>query len=255
MIPKFSFEVCIDSVESALAAEAAGAHRVELCDNLYEGGTTPSYGMIRQVKKHSSLPTMVMIRPRGGDFLYTDYEFEVMKENVVQAKEAAADGLVSGLLHPDGSIDIERSRVLRDLAGDMPFTFHRAFDMVDDWEKALEDIIACGFDMILTSGLEANVNKGKERIKKIVTKADGRIKIMAGAGVRAASVEELILHTGVQHIHASASHSLTSQMQYRNPRLSMGVEGYDEYSRKSVSQEKVAQILHAANKAWKSGNF
>ncbi|MEM8887359.1 MAG: copper homeostasis protein CutC [Bacteroidota bacterium] len=251
----FSFEVCIDSVESALSAEAGGAHRVELCDNLYEGGTTPSFGMIRQVKKHCSLPVMAMIRPRGGDFLYSDYEFEVMRENVVQAKEAGADGLVMGLLNPDGSIDKVRSAELRKLSGDSPVTFHRAFDMVEDWEEALEAIIGAGFDMILTSGLEANVMKGKERIKKIVEKAGNRIKIMAGAGVRAASVGELISHTGVQHIHASASHSLTSHMQYRNPRLSMGAEGYDEYSRKSVSQEKVVQILQAANKAWKSGNF
>ncbi|MEO1217894.1 MAG: copper homeostasis protein CutC [Bacteroidota bacterium] len=255
MIPNFSFEVCINSVESAMKAEAGGAHRVELCDNLYEGGTTPSFGMIGQIKKHSSLPLMAMIRPRGGDFLYSEYEFEVMKENVVQAKAAGADGLVMGLLKPDGSIDTSRSKELRELAGDIPVTFHRAFDMVENWEKALEDIIDAGFDMILTSGLEANVVKGQTRIKNIVEKAGKKIRIMAGAGIRASNVGELISHTGVQHIHASASHSLTSHMQYRNPRLSMGVEGYDEYSRKSVSQEKVVQILYAANKAWKSGNF
>ena len=255
MFPEFSFEVCIDSVESALAAESGGAHRVELCDNLVEGGTTPSFGMIKQTKKHCSLPVMVMIRPRGGDFFYNEYEIEVMKEDILMAREAGADGLVMGLLNVDGDIQKDQSAELRALAGDLPCTFHRAFDMTRDSAAALEDIIDCGFNMILTSGQEESVVIGRENIEHLHDLAKGRIHLMAGAGIRAENVGELILHTGVHHIHASASHSIASPMKYRNPNLSMGVQVYDEYKRTVVSREIVSHILQAANKAWKSEKF
>lgn len=249
-IPKYSFEICIDSVESALIAAAGGAHRLELCDNLIAGGTTPSLGMLQQCKKAVDLPVMFMIRPRGGDFLYSDQEFEVMKQDILLAKEAGAEGVVFGILTAEGEVDKERNQLLLNLARPMKCTFHRAFDMAKDPKQALEALIEIGFDLLLTSGLEANVDLGTPLLIELVKQADKRIQIMAGAGVNSTNVEQLILTTGVNHIHASASHSLTSSMKYRNPRLSMGQEGYDEFSLNQTSLSKVSAILKNAQKAW-----
>lgn len=247
-----SFEICIDSVESAIIAQAGGAHRLELCDNLHSGGTTPSLGMLKQCQAATSLPIMFMIRPRGGDFLYTAHEIEVMKHDIILAKNAGASGVVLGVLNKEGEVDKETNRTLCELARPMYCTFHRAFDMVRNPLEALEDVIELGFDFLLTSGLEANVDLGSGLIAELVAQAGDRIHIMAGAGIHSKNIAELIQKTGVKHIHASASHSLTSSMKFRNPRLSMGVEGYDEFSRNQTSQKKVTDILQQAKEAWKT---
>lgn len=160
ILQEISIEVCLDSVESSINAQQGGADRVELCDNLFQGGTTPSIGTIRAARKAIDIGLQVIIRPRGGDFLYSDYEFEVMKEDILAAGEAGADGVVFGILTPDGLVDRDRNALLRELAGPMNATFHRAFDVVRNPFDALETIIDLGFNRILTSGQAPTVLEG-----------------------------------------------------------------------------------------------
>lgn len=248
-----SFEVCVDSIDSLLEAETGGANRIELCDNLAAGGTTPSYGMIKQSLSLSKLPVRVMIRPRGGDFLYSNYEIDMMKEDIQMAKSLGSSGVVFGVLTEAGTIDKIKNRILIEIADPLPCTFHRAFDMCEDPQKSLEDIINLGFDFLLTSGMESNVVEGTSLISELVIQSGSRIKVMAGTGIHAQNVSELIRNTGVQHIHASASHSIASQMKFRNPRLFMGSATYDEFNRKVTSSKQVADILSQAKQAWEAG--
>lgn len=215
-------EVCVDSVLSAINAQAGGAHRVELCDNLFEGGTTPSMGMIRVIRSKISIGLQIMIRPRGGDFLYSDEEFEVMKEDVKAAKELGVDGVVFGCLTPEGTIDGIKTKELIDLARPMNVTFHRAIDMVKDPLEALEALIALGVDRILTSGLERSAIEGMEMIAELERKADGRIIILAGGGVRPHNIKRLVESTHVNECHVSGRKPVASGMKYQNSRVSMG---------------------------------
>ena len=223
-------EICIDSVLSSITAETGGADRVELCDNLMEGGTTPSAGMISLVREKITIGLQVMIRPRGGDFLYTDEEYEVMKRDIQTAKELGADGVVFGLLRPDGAIDKKRCNELIRLARPMSITFHRAFDMVKNPEQSLEDLIELGVDRLLTSGLHATVICGKRVIKQLVDQSDGRIEVMAGGGVRLHNIQELVDETGVEQIHASGRKTQESDMIFRNDKVQMGIIDNQEYS-------------------------
>ncbi|CAG8500807.1 1934_t:CDS:2, partial [Ambispora gerdemannii] len=175
------FEVCVDSVSSAINAEKECAARIELCDNLNEGGTTPSSGMIATVRKYVKIPIMVMIRPRGGDFCYSESEFEVMCADIEHAKSLGADGVVFGILLKDGSIDIQKTSRLVDLATPMLVTFHRAFDMCKNPYQSLEDIIAIGgIQRVLTSGCDSSVLEGLEKIALLVERARDRIIVMPG---------------------------------------------------------------------------
>lgn len=198
-------EVCANGINSALVAQAAGAHRVELCDNLLEGGTTPSYGQIALARKLLDIKLYPIIRPRGGNFVYTDVEFEVMKADIVNCKALGCDGVVFGLLHEDNTVDVERNKTLLTLAHPLPATFHRAFDDVSDMFQSLEQIIALGFERILTSGGAETAIAGAEIIKKLIEVAAGRIEIMPGAGVNERNVVGLIQSTGAQAIHGSFS--------------------------------------------------
>ena len=171
-------EVCIDSVESALNAEVSGASRVELCSNLVEGGTTPTVGMLRTIKEKSKIPVYVMIRPRGGDFAYSEDEYQVMKEDMVALKECGADGFVFGILTPEGDIDEQRCQELIELAQPYPVTFHRAFDVVREPSKALETLISLGFSRVLTSGQDSTALEGLPLINKLVEQARGRIIVV-----------------------------------------------------------------------------
>ncbi|MGA1237279.1 MAG: copper homeostasis protein CutC [Limisphaerales bacterium] len=215
-------EICVDSVEGALAAQKGGAQRVELCDNLMEGGTTPSLGMIRVLRPQLQIGLHVMIRPRGGDFLYSQSEYEVMQEDIRIAKEAKADGVVFGLLLPDGSIDLQRTRELIALARPLQVTFHRAFDMCREPREALDQLIAAGVDRLLTSGLEASCLEGAPMLAELQQRAANRIIIAAGGGITPRNVKRIVEATGVEEVHLSARKSRESGMTFRNNSCFMG---------------------------------
>lgn len=216
---KFELEViAFDAVSCKLAAEN-GADRIELCANPHEGGTTPSYGMMKAARKSNHIQVFPIIRPRGGDFLYTKEEFEVMKDDIKSAQDIGCEGVVIGILSDDGTIDIERCQELVSLAGRMEVTFHRAFDRVKDPILSLEQIIAMGCKRILSSGLFPTAIEGSSVLRTLVTQADGRIKIMPGSGVRSNNIVQLAKDTGAICFHSSARKSLDSQMQYLNSNM------------------------------------
>jgi copper homeostasis protein len=243
-------EICAGSVTSCLAAQEGGAGRVEFCDNLLEGGTTPSYGAIASARDKLSIRLNVIIRPRGGDFLYSDVEFEVMERDVVACKRLGVDGLVIGLLTADGDIDLPRTKRLVELAAPMPITFHRAFDVARDPFKALEDIIASGCTRLLTSGQEANALEGASLISKLREAAGERLTLMPGAGVRLNNIAQLIAETGCVEYHTSGRAPFASGMRYRNERVKMGGPGQDEYAIVETSADLVKQIIARANESW-----
>jgi len=216
---KVILEIAVFSVQSALDAIHAGADRIELCENPNEGGTTPSYGSLVVMSKQQIVPVFPIIRPRGGDFLYTEIEFQIMKQDVLMAKELGFMGVVIGLLNSDGTIDKVRTRELVSLAQPMQVTFHRAFDRCVDPIQGLEDIIASGCHRILTSGQVPNVANALPLIKQLVNKANGRIIIMPGSGVRANNINEIIQQTGVVEIHSSARKNNPSLMEYKVPSM------------------------------------
>lgn len=212
----FKLEVIGFTIESCILAQAAGAHRIELCDNPGEGGTTPSYGFIQAARKQLHIELYPIIRPRGGDFFYTDAEFEVMKADVQVCKDLGCDGVVIGILKADGSVDQERCKELVTLAYPMGVTFHRAFDRVNDAATALEDVIETGCERILTSGLLPNALDGAETLAALIKQANDRIIIMPGSGVRADNIIELAQKTGAVEFHTSARMQINSSMMYTN---------------------------------------
>lgn len=208
-------EIAVFSVEAAITALKAGAHRIEFCENPQEGGTTPSFGSLQILKSLSTQPIFPIIRPRGGDFLYSRIEFEVMKSDLIKIKELGYKGAVIGLLNSDGSIDTKRTKELVELAGSsMQISFHRAFDRCLDPLNALEDIIQTGCKRILTSGQVPQVADAIPLLQKLVEKADDRIIIMPGSGVRSNNIKEIIQSTGVKEIHSSARLLVESKMNY-----------------------------------------
>lgn len=207
-------EIAVFNYASALLASKAGADRIELCENATEGGTTPSYGTLKRVVETIDIPVFPIIRPRGGDFLYSEEEFEVMKHDIQLVKELGFQGLVTGLLLTDGNIDTERTKILVNLAYPLEITFHRAFDRAINPLQALEDVIACGCQRILTSGQVPNAFDGRVLIKQLVEQADDRIIIMPGSGVRSNNIAALATYTGVTELHSSARMLQASQMQY-----------------------------------------
>ncbi|WP_276088346.1 copper homeostasis protein CutC [Pedobacter sp. JY14-1] len=241
-----TMEVCANSLRSAFAAQEGGAVRVELCDNLPEGGTTPSYAQIKMAVKSLRIQVYPIIRPRGGDFLYNELEFELMKEDVRVCRELGCQGIVIGILKADGSVDSERCAELIGLAGNMGVTFHRAFDMSSDLNKALEDIIDLGCERILSSGGEASAWKGSAVLYDLVKQAAGRISIMPGAGISTGNIKEIISHTGSTEFHASARSAVQSAMKFRNPRLSMGSLA-DEFSYDLTDPRIVRELITLAN--------
>jgi len=242
-------EICVDSVESAVAAERGGAARVELCSDLLEGGVTPGAGMIETVRRHISIGLFVMIRPRGGDFCYTAMEVEVMRCEIEHARALGADGVVLGLLDEEGRVDVERTRQLVALAAPLPVTFHRAVDMTADVEGAVEAVIATGAKRILTSGGAANVAAGTAMIARMVKIARGRIGIMPGSGVTAETVSALARATGAREFHASLRGAVPSPVCFRKQGVRMGsVEG-GEYTRYVVKEESVRELVRAMEAA------
>jgi copper homeostasis protein len=249
MAPEIAIEICVDSAESALAAQRGGASRVELCADLLEGGITPSAGMIELVRSELSIPLQVMVRPRGGDFFYNDEEFEIMRRDIEVAKGFRADGVVIGILDAYGNVDIERTLALVEQARPLSVTFHRAFDMTADLFRALEDVCATRADRILTSGGEQTAIQGAQTIAEVVKKADGRILIMPGSGINAENVRQFIAETGVREIHAGASSTGGSPMQFRNSKIAMGSVPGREYQRSLVREENVRKLRSALSAA------
>jgi len=218
---KVTVEVCVDSVASAVAAQEGGASRVELCDNLIEGGTTPSAGAIEVARSRLEIDLNVIVRPRGSDFCYSDLELEVMKRDVAVAKSLGANGIVIGLLTEDGSIHAERTRALVELARPLSVTFHRAFDMSRDAFEALEALVSLGIDRVLTTGQEDVVWEGLELIAELVKRADGRIAIMPGGGSER-NARAIVERTGAREVHVVGTRRVESRMRHRNPRCFMG---------------------------------
>ena len=242
-------EIVVYNIESALKAQEGGADRIELCDNPGEGGTTPSYGTIEAVRQNVNLDVYVMIRPRGGDFYYTNYEFHSMKRDISQCQKISVDGVVFGILNPDGTLDKKRCKELVDKARPLKVTCHRAFDMTRDPFEALEDCIEVGFDRILTSGQQAQALKGADLIGELIKKANGRIAIMPGSGVNENTVEEIITKSKATEIHFSATSSRESGMIYRNPSIAgMGSDEGSEFKVRTVDPDRVRAMRKLAEK-------
>lgn len=238
------YEICVDSVAGVRAAKASGAHRVELCANLLEGGTTPSRGMIRQARTVSGIGLQVIIRPRGGDFLYDDDEFAVMLADIDTAKAEGADGVVIGLLTADGEVDVPRTRELIAKARPLSVTFHRAFDMTRDPFKALETLIGLGVDRILTSGQDASVLEGLPLIAELVRRAGDEVIIMPGGGITARNAARIIAKAKPREMHFAALEPEAGGMKFRRHHVYMGGElRAPEYDRLVTSAETIRAVM------------
>lgn len=235
-------EIACGNFFSALAAQQGGADRIELCDNLLEGGTTPSAGMIRTVRKHLTIPIHVIIRPRGGDFLYSSEEFEAMKEDILFCKKNGVDGVVIGCLQKDGHVDTKRTKELADLASPMSVTFHRAFDVSRDPRRALEEIIECGCDRLLSSGMAATAVKGVGLLRELIELSNGRLVIMPGGGVREENVRDLLHLSGATEVHSSCRTIVNSHMEFQTKALTLGTEPGDDYRLAVTDPEMVKRL-------------
>ncbi len=243
----FQFEICANSVESCVAAQEGGANRVELCAGIPEGGTTPSYGEIAVARELLTATRLhVIIRPRGGDFLYSSVEVKTMLKDVEIARSLKVDGVVFGCLTEDGEVDKNAMRQLIEASYGMSITFHRAFDVCRNPQKALEEIIELGCDRILTSGQQANAEAGIPLLKELQTQADGRIILLAGCGVNEKNIVRIAKETGIQEFHFSARERIRSNMKYKNECVSMGGTVHiDEYERNVTTAKQVRATIHA----------
>lgn len=214
MFQNKKIEIACFNLESSLIAEKAGANRVELCANISVGGTTPTIEIIQQTRKNLTIDLYVMIRTRGGNFVYSEPEFQQMKSEIENIKQLDVNGFVFGILNEDNTINIEQNKALVELAKPFPCSFHRAFDAVSNYKQALEDVISCGFSTLLTSGTFSNVMEGKEVLKKLVEQAKNRIEIMPGGGLRSTNISELNLIVNANWYHSSA---ITDGTEIANP--------------------------------------
>ena len=243
----YKLEVIGFNIEACLLAQSAGAHRIELCDSPGEGGTTPSYGFIKKAREKLQIELYPIIRPRGGDFLYTDEEFDIMKADVQICKELGCNGVVIGMLNADGSVDKERCLQLVENAFPMHTSFHRAFDRTNDACKALEDIIEIGCKRILTSGLRPTAMEGIDTITELVKQANGRITIMPGSGVRAENVVEIAERTKAVEFHSSARINMASNMTYVNEQMK------EDQVSVSVDVTEIRKIITSLNNSFTAG--
>ena len=234
----FILEICSFNLQSALIAQHAGAQRVELCANPADGGTTPSLGLIKTAREKLHIDLYPIIRPRGGDFLYSDEEFEIMMNDVALCKQIGCNGVVIGMLQQDGTIDKIKCAKLIALAYPLGVTFHRAFDRAKDPQQTLEDIIDMGCERILTSGQKPTAPEGAALIKELVTQSNGRIQIMPGSGIRASNIADIAAQTGAEEFHTSARVVMQSQMEYKNESM------HEELKTVMVDQHEIEQIVH-----------
>jgi len=240
-------ELVVYNVESALKAQEGGADRIELCDNPADGGTTPSLGTVEVVRPNVSLDVYVMIRPRGGDFCYSSYEFHAMKRDIFHFQKAGVDGFVFGILNADGTLDKKRCKELIDKAKPLRCTCHRAFDMTRDPFEALEDCIEVGFERILTAGQRPRAAEGADLIKQLIERAGNRIKIMPGSGVNEQTVKDIVAKTGAKEIHFSATSERPSPMVFRNEAIAaMGEQGSSEFMLRTVDPARVRRMRELA---------
>lgn len=238
----FKIEACIGTLQSGLEAQKGGADRVELCDDLAEGGTTPSAALIQMTKEKLEIPAAVMIRPRHGDFLYSDLEFEIMKKDIEFCKSVGAEAVVFGLLTADGRIDCERTKQLVESAGNMEVCFHRAVDLSRDYFEAIEQIIDCGCKRILTSGGANKAIEGFENIKKAQELYGNKIEIMVGSGVNSENVNAFY-DLGIRNFHLSGKVQIDSLMTYRKAGVSMGaISSEEEYKITQTDYRKIEEV-------------
>ncbi len=238
-------EVCVDSVESAVIAQEGGADRLEVCANLVIGGTTPGVSQFKQIRRACDMELNVLIRPRFGDFLYTEAEFCMLAEDIELFRELGADGVVVGCLKPDGHLDIERMRILRERAKDVHMTLHRAFDVCQDPERTLEEAVLLGIDTILTSGQKANCMEGKEQIRQWILQAKDRIEILVGSGVNAEVIRRLREEIQASSFHMSGKRICESGMIYRNSQVNMGIPGLNEFEIYRTDKKEIERAREA----------
>lgn len=239
-------EICAGSVQSALAAEQGGADRIELCSALSEGGLTPSPGIMKYVCDKLSIPVFMLIRPRAGDFCYSDAEFETMVNDIAIAVKYGAKGIVCGILNPDGSVDTIRMKEIIRISSPLPVTFHRAFDMTRDPFEALEEIINLGCSRLLTSGQAVSAPDGADLIKKLTVIAAGKLIIMPGSGIKPSNFFKIAEITGAREFHLSAARTFQGNMQFHQPGVKMSENNKSEYEILQTDPEFVAAVCQLA---------
>ncbi|MBV9814109.1 MAG: copper homeostasis protein CutC [Acetobacteraceae bacterium] len=242
-------EICVEGIDGLLAAERGGADRVELCASLLEGGITPSLATVREARRRASVPFHAMVRPRGGDFLYSEAEFATMLEDVALFCDAGAQGVVIGCLHPDGTVDVERTGALVEHAHPASVTFHRAFDMTRDPFAALEALIACGVDRVLTSGQRPTATEGLALLRELRAREGERITVLGCGALDERNIAHVRRETGLRELHFSAPHEAASPMQFRNLLAMGGVAAEREYRLTLTDAERVARTIAAARSA------
>ena len=252
--PGVLVEACVDSADGAEAAELGGAGRVELCDNLLEGGTTPSAGTIAVARERVRIPLFVLIRPRGGDFLYSDAEMEVMRRDIALAASLGADGVALGALTPDGEVDAERAAERIVCARPLQVTFHRAFDLARDPAAALEALAGLGVDRVLTSGAAPSAVEGAETIAALVRQSAGRVAVLAGGGVTHENTGHLVRATGVREVHVRGAVRVESAMRFRRAGIAFGKPHVpDEYARTVTAADRIRLVVEACAGAAPTG--
>ncbi len=246
----FMIEICVEGIDGLVAAQTAGADRVELCASLLEGGLTPSLGVVREALRVATIPFHVIIRPRGGDFLYSELEFATMLDDVKAMRELGVAGVVIGCLTADGRIDEARTKALVDAARPLKVTCHRAFDMTADYREALEALVRCGVDRVLTSGQRDTAIEGIDILRDTQARADGRIVIMACGALDANNIARVRQATGVDEMHFAALHTVKSAMSFRNPHVGMGGTAIErEYEINLTDVDAVRATIAAAKAA------
>lgn len=244
MVDRPIIEICLESVESVIAAEKGGADRVELCSDLFEGGLTPTIGTVKTALRKSNIKINAMIRPRGGDFCYSDEEFEVMKEDIKAFKETGINGIVFGILTPDGDVDVKRSKEIIELARPLAVTFHRAFDMTRDPYKSLEELIELGVDRVLTSGQEATVPEGADLLEELVQIAGDRIIVMPGCGITERNFPKLRDKIKAKEYHIYLPYETTSKMKFHPGHIYMGgLLRQSEFTITHTSSSRVSDVM------------
>ncbi|KDM91909.1 copper homeostasis protein CutC [Photobacterium galatheae] len=238
-------EVCIDNIESLHAAQQGGATRIELCSSLSLGGLTPSLGFMRQAARTAKIPVYAMIRPRQGDFLFSDEDLEIMLADIHAAKQAGLQGVVIGVLTRDGQIDTVQLSALMQAAQGLGVTFHRAIDQCADYHEALDILMSAGCERVLTSGLKASALEGADTLADMVRYCGNRLSIMAGAGVTADNAAQILSRTGVRELHLSGKHTRPSQMMHVASEAHMGSQDVDDFAIPVTSSEKIAAVLRA----------
>lgn len=237
----YTLECCVDSVESAIAAKKGGADRLELCSALVIGGLSPSQALYRKIREQADIPIRVLLRPRFGDFCYTDYEHEILKEEVRSFCRLGADGIVIGTMKPDGTLNLEQMKELMEEAQGMTVTLHRAFDMCQDPFQTLEEAKRLGIHTILTSGQKNVCTEGMDLLKELVEQAQGKTEILVGGGVDASVLPVLAEKTKAKAFHMSGKVSIESEMQYRKQDVSMGVASVSEYEIWRTSEKRIRE--------------